>query len=123
RMRWFVAKLHWLSDRPTPDITLFAVYHGDTSETTLDRSTALRKGLIAVANVFADRTAAGGNHLVMAHELLHTVGASDKYVAGSNMPRFPDGYADPDAKPLHPQTAAEIMGGRIPLDSSRAKTL
>ena len=41
-------------------------------------------------------------------------------IAGKNVPRFPDGYADPELTPLYPQTAAEIMGGRIPLDASRA---
>jgi hypothetical protein len=58
--------------------------------------------------------------MVLAHELLHTLGATDKYEPGSNAPRFPDGYAAPTAKPLLPQSKAELMAGRIPLDERRA---
>jgi hypothetical protein len=58
--------------------------------------------------------------MVLAHELLHTLGATDKYAPGTNAPRFPDGYASPEAKPLLPQTKAELMAGRIPLDAQRA---
>ena len=36
------------------------------------------------------------------------------------MPRFPDGYADPDQRPATPQSRAEIMAGRIPLTPERA---
>jgi hypothetical protein len=32
-------------------------------------------------------------------------------------PIFPDGYSEPDRKPLFPQKLAEIMGGRIPVNS------
>ena len=52
--------------------------------------------------------------MIIAHELLHTVGASDKYDT-SGEPIYPDGYAEPDLQPLYPQTHAELMGGRIPL--------
>jgi hypothetical protein len=59
--------------------------------------------------------------MVLAHELLHTLGATDKYAPSSNLPRFPEGFADPKAKPLLPQSKAELMAGRIPLDERRAK--
>ncbi|MGW8370180.1 MAG: hypothetical protein ACWGPN_16060, partial [Gammaproteobacteria bacterium] len=54
RMRWFVTRLHFSSDLRRPHITLFAVYHDAEDGLTLDRSTALRKGMIAIANLFAD---------------------------------------------------------------------
>jgi hypothetical protein len=53
--------------------------------------------------------------------LLHTVGATDKYDAASNHPVFPDGYAEPDQEPRYPQTAAELMAGRIPISDSEAE--
>jgi hypothetical protein len=120
RMRWYGARLAWSDDRPSPDIQLFAVYTDDASGAALD-SMALRKGLMAVANVFADPAARGRNQFVMAHELLHTVGASDKYAPDTDLPRFPDGYAAPGARPRYPQRRAEIMGGRIPLDPTHAR--
>ena len=120
-MRWVAFKLGWQSTGPKPDIVAFAVFHDAADSAVLDRSTALRKGLIAVTNLFASRDARGANQMVLAHELLHTLGATDKYAPASNLPRFPDGFADPSAKPLLPQSKAELMAGRIPLDDRHAE--
>jgi len=121
RMRWLAARLQWQSSGPSGDIVVFAVFHEPSSELALDRSTALEKGQIAVANLFAARAARGSNSMVLAHELLHTLGATDKYAPATNLPRFPDGYAAPEAKPLLPQRQAELMAGRIPLDTNHAE--
>jgi len=40
--------------------------------------------------------------------------------SGSNLPTYPNGYADPEQQPLYPQTKAELMGGRIPVSDSEA---
>jgi hypothetical protein len=120
-MRWIAAKLSWSSSAPSPDIVVFAVFHEAADSAVLDRSTALRKGLIAVANLFAEPLARGSNQMVVAHELLHTLGATDKYSLANNFPSFPDGFADPEAKPLLPQAKAEIMAGRIPLAEQKAE--
>lgn len=120
RMRWFATRLEWSNDRWAPDITLFAVYHEAGAGASLDRSTALRKGMIAVAHLFANRASGGGNQMVVAHELLHTLGASDKYDPRTALPVYPFGFADPDRKPRFPQTRAELMAGRIPIRADRA---
>jgi hypothetical protein len=122
RMRWLATRLRWRQSGPNGDILVFAVFYEPSETVALDRSTALEKGLIAVANVFADRSTRGSNQVVLAHELLHTLGASDKYALHSNLPLFPQGYAAPEARPLLPQTKAELMAGRIPLDESHAET-
>jgi hypothetical protein len=121
RMRWTSMLLSWNSDLPAPNITLFAVYHDPDSNVVLDRSTALRKGLIAIANLYADANQVGGNEIVMTHELLHTLGATDKYSLDTLLPDFPDGYGEPDLKPLHPQRFAEIMAGRIALSAGGSR--
>jgi hypothetical protein len=121
KMRWLAAKLDWFGSRPSPDIIVFAAFHEAAAAAVLDRSTALEKGLIAVTNLFADGDARGTNHVVLAHELLHTLGATDKYGGVANMPRFPEGFADPDASPSLPQSRAELMAGRIPIDANRAE--
>lgn len=41
---------------------------------------------------------------------------------GMDNQRAGRGYADPRAEPLHPQTRAEIMAGRIALSETRAET-
>jgi hypothetical protein len=119
-MRWLALKLDWQSSGPKPDIVGFAVYHDSAASAVLDRSTALRKGLIAVTNLFASRDARGSNQVVLAHELLHTLGATDKYSLASNLPEFPEGFAEPNLKPRLPQKKAELMAGRIPLDEDHA---
>jgi hypothetical protein len=81
----------------------------------------LQKGLIGVVYAFASEEQAAQNNVVIAHELLHTLGARDKYEAGSNLPAHPDGYADPEREPLWPQEFAEIMAGRIPLSAHEAQ--
>jgi len=120
-MRWLATRLQWQNTGPSGDIVAFVVFHEAAERLALDRSTALEKGLIAVVNLFADRAARGTNQLVLAHELLHTLGATDKYSAASNAPTFPDGYAAPGASPLLPQTKAELMAGRIPIDAVTAE--
>ena len=86
----------------------------------LDRSTALERGLIAIVKLFAGRSSQGANQIVMAHELLHTLGATDKYDLGANLPIYPHGYANPALEPPHPRRSAELMAGRIPLDERTA---
>jgi hypothetical protein len=120
RIRWLAARVRWQTDGPNGDIAVFAVFYQPEQGAALDRSTALDKGLIAVANLFAARSAHATNQIVLAHELLHTLRATDKYSPTSNAPLYPDGYADPDARPLLPQSKAELMAGRIPLDERRA---
>jgi hypothetical protein len=49
---------------------------------------------------------------VIGHELLHTVGATDKYDGGGHALE-PEGLADPDAEPRFPQRHAEWMVGEV----------
>ena len=51
---------------------------------------------------------------VAAHELFHTLGASDKYDANGNA-RYPQGFADPARQPRFPQPGAELMARSLPL--------
>jgi hypothetical protein len=64
---------------------------------------------------------AGSNNVVIAHELLHTVGATDKYDLASGEPLNPAGLADPDREPLYPQERAEIMAGRRALSAQESE--
>jgi len=108
---------------PAPDVRVFVLYHDPEQTTRVAHSLGLQKGLIGVVNAFASKQQQEQNNVVIAHELLHTVGATDKYDTGSasNMPAFPDGYAEPDKVPVLPQDYAEIMGGRIPLSPREAE--
>ena len=54
---------------------------------------------------------------VAAHELFHTLGATDKYDARGNA-RYPEGFADPARQPRFPQPGAELMARSVPLSST-----
>ena len=54
------------------------------------------------------------------HELLHTVGASDKYDEGGHS-REPEGLADPDRVPRYPQDHAEWMVGEVAIAPGRGR--
>jgi hypothetical protein len=101
-------------------VRLFLMYHDDRKSPRLPHSTGLEKGLIGLVNVFANEEMTSANNVIIVHEMLHTLGATDKYDRATNMPLFPDGYAEPQRMPLLPQLYAEIMGGRIPIGSLRA---
>lgn len=81
----------------------------------------MQKGLIGVVYAFADPQMAGANNIVIAHELMHTLGASDKYAPATNLPQFPGGYGDPEAQPRYPQRDAEIMAGRRAISATEAQ--
>ena len=100
---------------PQPDVQLFVLYHDPAKSSRLPHSVGLQKGLFGIVHAFADRELEGSNDTVLAHELLHTLGATDKYSLADNAPIHPHGFAEPDREPLYPQKFAEIMGGRIPL--------
>jgi hypothetical protein len=94
------------------DIRAFVLYHDPERTPVVPHSLGLQKGLLGVVYAFADPDMDGQNSIVIAHEVMHTLGATDKYDPASGLPRFPEGYPDPIARPRHPQRAAEIMAGR-----------
>ena len=100
-------------------IKLFVVYHEGKQGLPLESSLGLRKGLFGIVHAFARVGQNAQNNVVITHELLHTLGATDEYDANL-MPLFPDGYGDPAAIPLYPQTQAEIMAGRMAISPFRA---
>ena len=125
-MAWSLRLRYWASQHDTfdgtkPNIRLFALFHDPARTPVLAHSLGLEKGMLGVANVFATRRMAGSNNVVLAHEMLHTLGATDKYDLQTTLPLHPDGFAEPNKSPRFPQQFAELMGGRIPLDASHAE--
>ena len=120
KFRAWAAYRAWNSDRDTGDIELFVNYYDPATTHSLRHSVGLQGGLIGIINAFAEKSYRGSNQVVIAHEFMHTLGASDKY-APDNQPIPPQGYAEPGRIPLLPQQKAEIMGGRIPLSMQDSK--
>jgi hypothetical protein len=120
KLRWFAWREATVSRAP-PRVRLFVLYHDPTTLKSVPDSHGMQKGLIGVVHAFALRPMAGSNSIVITHELLHTLGATDKYDPGTGAPLFPIGFADPDRKPLYPQDEAEIMAGRRAVSAQDAE--
>jgi hypothetical protein len=104
-----------------PDIRLYLLYYDPDTHPVLSHSTALNKGRIGRVNLFGDSSYAKQNLVILAHELLHTLNATDKYDLSTTLPAYPDGFAEPDKTPLYPQNFAELMGGRVPVSETHAE--
>lgn len=120
QLRWWASSVTGDQPGPSPDIRLFLVYYDPQQTATVAHSLGLQKGLLGIVNIFAARSQRHANNFIIAHEMLHTLGASDKYDWNTNLPLYPGGFANPDKSPLYPQSRAEIMGGRIPLSDTDA---
>lgn len=121
KMRWWAWR-NADTKGPGPQVKMFLLYFDPSQNKRLAHSTGLQQGLIGRVNTFASRDMAKQNNVVIAHEFLHTLGATDKYNPATNQPLFPDGYANPALDPLLPQQFAEIMAGRRPLTKNGAET-
>jgi hypothetical protein len=120
KMRWWASRITSDQDDPDPDVRIFVRYHAPQDYFVLENSVGMQKGMVGVVNAFAGRRQAGTNNVIIAHEFLHTLGATDKYDPANGQPHVPAGIAEPGKKPLFPQRFAEIMGGRIAESESDA---
>ena len=100
---------------PPANVRMFVIYYDPDDHDRLKHSLGLEKGLIGVVNAYASKKFAGKNNIVLVHEFLHTVGATDKYDLANGEPIYPVGFVDPEKEPLYPQDFAEIMAGVIPV--------
>jgi hypothetical protein len=93
-------------------IRVFVLYHDPKLNESVPHSLGMQKGLIGVVYAFADPRMGGSNNIVIAHETMHTVGATDKYDIETGVPLYPGGYGEPTLSPRFPQRYAEIMAGQ-----------
>ena len=124
-MLWSLKLRYWAwkydtYEGPLTNIQVFVLYYDPNVYTQLDHSLGLKEGHICMVKAFASRHQASRNNVIIAHEMLHTLGAKDKYNLQTGQPIYPDGYVDLDQVPLLPQQYAEIMGGAIPLSDSES---
>lgn len=119
RFRWWVWRNTPDIDSTLTQIRIFVMYYQGEDGKPLQHSLGMEKGLLGLVHAYADHKQTKQNNIVIAHEMLHTVGAIDKYVAWG-APVYPAGYADPHRTPLFPQRNAEIMAGRIPVSHQKS---
>jgi hypothetical protein len=115
KMRMYARRAALSTGQDVPQIRIFVRYHNPEFTQVVPHSVGLQKGLVGVVHAFANRRLRGSNNVVIAHEILHTLGATDKYDPATLAPLYPMGYAEPLRNPRLPQAFAEIMAGRIPI--------
>jgi hypothetical protein len=71
-------------------------------------------GRLGVAQADIDPEMVDFSLFFAAHELLHTLGASDKY-GTEGRAIYPFGFAEPNRSPLYPQPGAEVMARNVPI--------
>lgn len=111
KMRWWA--WHENTYSGAKDIRLFVEYYAEESAES-QISVGLEKGRMALIKNYADKQLMERNNVIIAHEMLHTLGATDKYDSVTLMPSFPQGYAYPELGRNEKRDTCEIMGGRIP---------
>ena len=77
-------------------------------------SRSRRFGVVYLSMEDLDYTYSG---LTLLHEIAHAFGATDKYDPDTYQAIWPQGYADPQRAPRHPQEYAELMAGDIPISA------
>ena len=117
KLRMYARRASRASGKPPPQIRIFVLYHDPNFSQSVPHSVGLQKGLVGVVHAFADTEMTRSNNVVITHEILHTLGASDKYDPATLAPLYPIGYAEPDRAPRFPQAFTEIMAGRHALDA------
>jgi len=120
KMRWWSWRMERDDPLNAPDIQMFVLYHSIDGKSEMNMSVGMRKGMYGLVKAYSGKEMSSYNQIVIAHELLHVLGATDKYVYATGEPEYPFGYAAPNKRPLFPQALAEIMGGRIPLSALRS---
>ncbi len=115
KVRLYARRAALSTGQDMPQIRIFVRYHNPEFTSEVPHSLGMQKGLVGVVHAFAARNMRGSNNVVIAHEILHTLGATDKYDPETLAPLYPSGYAEPDRSPRVPQEFAEIMAGRYPV--------
>lgn len=120
KLRWWIWQHAPKEENDKYLIRMFVLYHDPAITTERKHSVGLQKGLVGIVNAYGVQSQARQNKIVIAHEFLHTVGASDKYDNYGN-PMVPDGLGNPNQSPLYPQKYTEIMAGRRAINANRAE--
>lgn len=125
-MLWSMQLRYWAHQAntfqgPKPHIRVFVKYFDVKDRRPLAHSLGLPQGMLGIVNAFATKKMSPANAVVITHEILHTLGATDKYDLNTGLPLYPDGYVETNKKPLHPQQLAEIMAGKIPVSKTEAE--
>jgi hypothetical protein len=101
------------------DARIYVVMREPGANTNAIEGTGEQGGRVGVVELQIDDGMADFALFVAAHELFHTIGATDKYNPDGSV-MIPEGLADPTQSPLYPQTFVELMARHRPLSLARS---
>lgn len=113
KMRWWSWRNSSQDGLTADHARIYVLYQNGGPETLLERSVGIKNGSYGIVNAVASPKMGARNNFIISHELMHILGATDKYDQNTGQPVAPDGLANPGQSPLYPQSRAEIMAGRI----------
>jgi hypothetical protein len=120
-MRWWLFRFD-LQDLD-PDIIILARFQGAEEPPFRMHSVGMPRPRLALVSQIADDAMIDYNNVIFAHELLHTVGATDLYEPETQRPTFPAGYVEPHLTPPYPQRKGELMAMQTPLAPGVSKEI
>ena len=118
KLKWWAWR-NQAKDHKLSQIRLYVLYQSPEDSTPLPHSTGLRNGLIGLINARANHSQRTLHPIIITHELLHILGASDQYNLSTGEPLYPNGYAEPNKEPLLPQRFTSIMARAKQINSSK----
>lgn len=120
-IKYFGDKLEQTNANPSQfDIKLYIYIYPSDKGLGYEKqhSVGTTRGRFGVVFLPIGKQSAGRTTCLIAHEILHTVGASDKY-DDNHLTIFPDGYFAPEKR--YPQEFAEIMALATPIEKGKEK--
>jgi hypothetical protein len=101
-------------DRGEFDSTIYLVTRRPRGDRAFIEGTSEQGGRVGIVEVDLDHGMAPFALFVATHEILHTLGATDKYDT-SGRALVPDGLGEPERVPRYPQRFAEVMARNLVL--------
>lgn len=103
------------------DSRIYLVIHKPRSRIEMVEGFSEEGGRIGVVSVDLGRDMADFALFVATHELMHTLGATDKYSPSSGLALVPQGLGNPEQVPLYPQRTAEVMARNLVISPGHEK--
>lgn len=99
-------------------VRAFIIYVGGEGDIA-SHSSGSEKGRLAIAHINQQERNPAYALTTIAHELGHTLGASDHYSFQTFSAEHPFGFVEPFIDPLYPQRFAEVMAVDIPISRTQ----
>jgi hypothetical protein len=107
-------------DPALADVRIHVVASTPTGRFTFAEGLGAAGGEVGVVRTAFDTGGAFLPATAVVHEVLHCLGASDKYDAAGHA-IAPEGLPEPELEPRYPQRSAEIMVGEVALGPGRGR--